>query len=172
MWNKIKLFIHQLITKIEGDFQSYITKDLVPTIKVLNEVKKAIDNPAVDLMAKIAAVPGFTEIKAFLDEAIPKAVLALGIIQVDLTPKLDGEGKPIPLTMADYLNALVTYLQAQPVMVQTGTLTQIAAFIAKLTHGVLTDAQAVLVVQSAVVKLEEEAAKVNPAESTTSTATT
>ncbi len=158
MWTKIKLFIHQIITKLENDFESYITKYVVPTINVLNEIKKAIDNPIVDFGAKLAAIPMFPEVKAFLDKAIPEAVLALGIIQVDLTPKLDADGKPIPLTTADYCNVLITYLQAQPALVQAGALTEIAGFITKMAHGTLTQAQAVLIVKSAEVKLEEEAA--------------
>ncbi len=162
MWNKIKLFIHQIITKLENDFESYITKYVVPTIAVLNEVKKAIDNPVVDWAAKLAGIPGFAEIKAFLDKAIPQAVLALGIIQVDLTPKVGSDGKPIPLTIDDYLNALVTYLQAQPAMTQAGVLTELAGFITKIAHGTLTQAQAVLIVKSAEVKLEEEAATATP----------
>lgn len=158
MFTKIKYFISQLISKIELAFEGYITKYVVPTINFLDEIKKAIDNPIVDFGATLAGIKLFPEVKAFLDKYIPEAVLALEIMHTDLTTKPDANGELTAPTLADYCNALITYLQSQSPAMQEATLAKIASLITKFANGKLTDSQATAITSAVYAKMKDEAA--------------
>jgi GTP:adenosylcobinamide-phosphate guanylyltransferase len=158
MYAKIKFYFHQMFAHIELLFENYITKYLVPTIDVLNEVKKAVDNPIIDFAATLAGLKVMPEIKAFLDEWIPKAILELQITAQDLKPILDDKGNPLPITTAQYLSVLRDYLASVSPALQEAALAKVAAIVAKAAHGSLTTSQAVAVVGVAYAKLKDEAA--------------
>ncbi len=163
MFKHFRFQVQQILIRIEAVFSGTISKYVEPAITVLNEVKKAIDNPTVDFIAEIAKIPFVPEVKAFLDKAIPEAIIALKI--VDLKPTLSDPSNPnsapIPLTANDYLKSLLVYLQSLSAPAQSAILVKVASLMVKASHGDMTEAVADTLVQNAYIELKTKAAGSN-----------
>jgi hypothetical protein len=153
MFAKLIYDFHFILNKIELFLNKAISRYAIPSINFLEEIKKIIDNPIVDFtVITIAKLPFAEEIKAFLDKAIPQAVLALGIMQVDISAA-PGQTP----TTDDYIKALVQYLQEQPTELQDAALAKMASLLVRAGDGVITASRADSMVQIAYTTLKEKA---------------
>ena len=156
----MKYFAHfvfwakMVLIKAENEFSS-VSKFVEPAIAVLNVIKKAIDTPGASVVATIidgiTNLPIATEVRTWLDKAIPEAIIALQI--EDLKPKLvdptDASKGTVELTIEDYIGSLAEYLQSSPAPIRNKILLAIASLMVKASHEAMTESEADIIVQTA-----------------------